>query len=98
MSRRSLVRASRATYALVLVTGLVLLAILSIAGPSYPAVLPLDVVYFVLLPGHAANQLLPFARFGGASAIAFVGGCAWSVWMLLALALGSAVGRWRRSR
>lgn len=54
------------------ITALVSLVALQIAGPPFPAPFWFFWMYFVLLPGDMVNQLLPMARFSGAAAGVFI--------------------------
>ncbi len=81
-----------------LISALVSLIALEVAGPQFASPVWFDWFFFVLLPGDTANQLLPFAHFSGAAAIAFITAAAVCAWTAVILVIDGVVrvrNRWR---
>lgn len=72
-------------------TAFVSLVALQIAGPPFPAPFWFFWMYFVLLPGDMANQLLPMARFSGTAAGVFIALSAGLFWTGCLVAIDTLV-------
>ena len=81
-----------------IVSALVLLVAFEVAGPEFATPLWFDWFFFVLLPGDMANQLLPFAHFSGAPAIAFIAVSAAIAWTFVIVVIDSIVRLQKRRR
>jgi len=83
-----------------LVSALVTLVVLQVAGSEFASILWFDWFFFVMLPGDVANQLLPFAHYSGSAAIAFIDVSAAIAWTALLVVIDTLlrIRQRRRSR